>query len=239
MKDQFETSQLQLPGLPLASYPPDYVESVHSLGANDVERLKAMRPKKLGIVCGRSECEKKLHSFRRPLSKAGLPSGGCQVCGTEVVPWEFMQARDIGDISLKVDLLKTEWIRHFFFNLPISPRIQKFAELQGLAGLEQIAHDHLTKDKMLNFNGALDWNQTKMLDGNIVHWARHAVACCCRRCLAYWHNIPLGATLTATDVDYFRQFIMSYVKLRLPILDSPPTAIIPAAVSVIEVRKAV
>lgn len=239
MKDQFETSQLQLPGLSLVSYPPDYVESVHNLGADDVERLKTMRPKKLGIVCGRSECGKKLHSFRPPLSKAGLPSGGCQVCGAETVSWEFMQARNIGDFRPKADLLQTEWIRHFFFNLPITPRIQKYAELRGLAGLEKVANDQLTKDKMLNFNRALDWNQTDMLDGTIVHWARHAVACCCRRCLAYWHNIPLGATLTTNDVDYLRQLIMSYVKLRLPILDTRPAAIAPAAVSVIEVRKAV
>ena len=149
-----------------------------------------------------------------------------------------MQTRDLSEVELKFNFLNTEWIRHFFFNLPIPPRVERFAESKGLAGLEQVAQDQLTAAKMLEFNRKFDWNQTKMLDGTIVHWARHAVGCCCRRCLAYWHGVPLNATLAGSDIDYFRQLIMAFVKLRLPIFGSSSAAIGPTAVPVDTIRKA-
>jgi hypothetical protein len=237
MRDRIDTSQLELSGIPASSAGADYVKSVHDLSADDVERLKKIRPNKLGIICGRPDCNKKLHAFRPPLRRAGLPAG-CQLCGVEVVTWNLMQTRDLSTVDLKIEMLKNEWIRHFFFNIPIPPRVERFAKAKGLVGLEQVAHDQLTAAKMLNFNQKFDWNQTKMLDGTIVHWARHAVGCCCRRCMAYWHNVPLTATLTSSDIDYFRQFIMAYVKLRVPILGGIPRVLGPTAVSVDPFRKA-
>jgi hypothetical protein len=238
MKDRSESSQ-QLRFSQMPSRSEDYVDSVLNMSADDVERLRAFRPKKLGIVCGRSECKEQLHSFRRPPSKASLPPGPCQACGVEIVPWNLMHTRDLADVSSKMDFLGTEWIRHFFFNLPITPRIEQFAGTRGLAGLESLAHDQLTQSKMLNFNPDWDWNQTKMLDGNIVHWARHAMGCCCRRCLAYWHNVPLGATLSASDVDYFRSLLMVYVNSRVPSLGANKPLLVPTSVAGEQFREAV
>jgi Domain of unknown function (DUF4186) len=196
----------------------DYVDSVFDMSPEDVERVKAIRPKKLGIVCGRSECEQQLHSYGRPPSRAHLPPGPCEDCGVAVVPWNLMHARDLTQVNLKMDFLKTEWVRHFFFNVPVTPRIGHFAGTEGLAGLESVANDQLSQPRMLNFDPRWDRYQTKMLDGNIVHWARHAMGCCCRRCLAYWHNVPLETTLSTSDGDYFRSLLMSYIKLRIPLL---------------------
>jgi hypothetical protein len=94
MRDRIETSQLELPGIPVSSARADYVDSVHDLSADDVERLKKIRPKKLGIVCGRPDCNKKLHSYRPELSRAGLPAG-CQACGAEVVAWNYGRANQL------------------------------------------------------------------------------------------------------------------------------------------------
>ena len=81
----------------------------------------------------------------------------------------------------------------------------------------------IQKKKMLKYMPALDFNQTAMLDGTIVHWARHATASCCRACMKYWHGVPLDQELTAEDVKYFRDLGMRYILLRIP--DLQPAAV--------------
>jgi hypothetical protein len=217
----------------------DYVDSVFDMSPEDVERVKAIRPKKLGIVCGRSECEQQLHSFGRPPSRAHLPPGPCENCGVAVVPWNLMHTRDLTQVNLKMGFLKIEWIRHFFFNLPVTPRIEQFARTKGLDGLETAVQQQLTQKRMLNFDPTWDRRQTKMLDGTIVHWARHAMGCCCRQCLVYWHNVPLDATLSEADIDYFRKLLMVYVKSRIPSLDGAALTLPSTSVVFEQLRKAV
>jgi hypothetical protein len=127
-----------------------------------------------------------------------------------------MHAREGLTAFQKFELLKNEWIRHFFFHVPLTPRIEAYARRRGLMGLVDIARKHLSQNKMLHFDKRYDATQTKMLDGTIVHWARHAVACCCRRCMAYWHDVPMTATLSTADIDYFGQLIMLYIQHRMP-----------------------
>jgi hypothetical protein len=131
-----------------------------------------------------------------------------------------MHVREALGATQKFDLLKKEWIRHFFFHVPLTPRIERYARKHGSTGLAIVARRQLSQNKMLRFIESLDFNQTQMLKGTIVHWARHAVACCCRRCMAYWHNVPLAAELSAADIDYFVTLIMFYVKDRIPDLQS-------------------
>jgi len=238
MKDRGESSQqLRFPQMPSGSG--EYVDSVRNMRADDVERLRAIRPKKLGIVCGRSECQERLHSFGPPRGQANLAPGPCVSCGVEVVPWSLMHAHDLSQVDSKIDFLKTEWIRHFFFNLPVTPRIEQFAKTKGLDGIETVVQQHLTQKRMLNFDPIWDRRQTKMLNGTIVHWARHAMGCCCRQCLAYWHNVPLNATLTHADVDYFRELLMVYVKSRIPSLDGAALTLPPSRVVFEQLREAV
>lgn len=196
------------------------IQSVFDLTAADVEKLKRKRPKLLGIVCGRSDCKRDLHCFRpKKLESANSP-GRCQECGVELVNWDQMHARDLLSAPEKFELLRKEWIRHFFFHVPLTDRIKAYARKHGVNGLVAVARKQLSKGTMLRFNESLDFNQTAMLDGTIVHWARHAVACCCRRCMAYWHDVPLTAELSATDIDYFEQLLSLYIKERIPDLES-------------------
>jgi hypothetical protein len=232
MKNRGESAQqLRFPQIASGSRSEDYVDSVLNMSADDVERLRAIRPKKLGILCSRSECKERLHSFGPRPSRADFSPGPCVTCGVEVVPWNLMHAHDLTQVNLKIDFLKTEWIRHFFFNLPVTPRIEQFAETKGLQGLETAAHHQLSQKRMVNFDPVWDRRQTKMLDGNIVHWARHAMGCCCRQCLAYWHKVPLGATLNASDIDYFRKLLMIYIKSRVPSIGDDAPVFAPARVA--------
>lgn len=79
--------------------------------------------------------------------------------------------------------------------------------------LREFAVKRLTKYLVPGY--AYDGRQTPR-EGNIVYYAQHALACCCRTCLEYWHGIPKTAELTSGDIDYFTNLIMLYIGERLP-----------------------
>ena len=61
-----------------------------------------------------------------------------------------------------------------------------------------------------------DGYQTGSGGNNPLHYAQHATATCCRKCIAEWHGIPRGVELTAVQIDYFTRLLMLYIEERLP-----------------------
>jgi hypothetical protein len=55
-----------------------------------------------------------------------------------------------------------------------------------------------------------DGRQTPMR-GHPVFIAQHATATCCRGCLAKWHRIPAGQTLSAAEVNYVLGVIRRWI----------------------------
>src|SRR5690348_922898 len=72
-----DSSQIQIPG---TDEVPE-IKSVKDLTSDDVERLKRVRPKKLGIVCSRAECNEGLHCFRPEVRAVVETDLHCQHCG--------------------------------------------------------------------------------------------------------------------------------------------------------------
>jgi hypothetical protein len=60
------------------------------------------------------------------------------------------------------------------------------------------------------------------MQGNAIFYAQHATATCCRTCLAYWHDIPKGRSLTVEELDYCARLLDLYLDRRLPELDDEP-----------------
>ncbi len=200
----------------------DFIDSVFDLTPEDVERKKTKKPKLLGIVCRRSDCKRELHCFDSSASKLKFSPGRCQACGVDLIDWDAVRVRDLRNVDLKFQFFQKEWIRHFFFHVPVTVRIEAYARQHGMRGLTSKLDSQLRRGTMLRFMPALDWKQTKMLDGTIVHWARHATASCCRACMKYWHNIPLEQELTTEDIEYFKELAKRYIELRIPGLQSGP-----------------
>jgi hypothetical protein len=209
--------QLELPGIGGET---ETINSVSDLTADDVERLKKKRPKVLGIVCRRSDCERNLHCFDTGYTK--YDRGSCRSCGANVIDWAAVRLRGLADVETKFNFFDKEWIRHFFFHVPITPRVEAYARKHGCDGLAQVTGNQLEQPKMLRFMPALDYNQTAMLDGTIVHWGRHATASCCRACMRYWHDVPLDHELIREDIEYFKQLVIRYVQCRMPDLERSP-----------------
>src|SRR5579862_9281137 len=76
--------QLELPGIGEKA---ETIGSVLDLTADDVERLKKKRPKALGIVCRRSDCERNLHCFDTGDTK--YAGGSCRSCGVDLIGRSF------------------------------------------------------------------------------------------------------------------------------------------------------
>jgi hypothetical protein len=194
-----------------------YVESVFDLTPERVENIKTIKPSKLGITCRRTACVKSdLHCFDSTIWKPSYSAGLCQDCGAERIDWDIFHSRTMDDVEQKFDYLKNEWIRHFFFNVPITKRIEEDAGEKGYSGLKENLESLFHRKIMREFNKIGDRRQTSMLNGTIVEWARHATGCCCRRCVSYWHGIPLNVRLAEDDVEYFTNLSLRYISLRLP-----------------------
>jgi hypothetical protein len=229
MRDKNITSgQLRLPGV-VEAEGSDRIDSVFDLTPEEVERLKRVKPKLLGLRCGRTDCAKGLHCFDRSRVRRRYKQGACQQCGAELIDWGEVWLRDSRDIEKKFEFFRREWIRHFFFHVPITGRIEKYARRFGQLGLAEVLEKQLRQNKMLRYIPALDGRQTKMLDGTIVHWARHAVGCCCRGCMSYWHNIPLDQELTGSDVAYLKGLAVKFIVKRMPDLASEAVCKLPRA----------
>jgi hypothetical protein len=56
-----------------------------------------------------------------------------------------------------------------------------------------------------------DGRQTPMR-GHPIFVAQHATATCCRGCLAKWHRIPAGRSLTAEEIDYVLGILERWLK---------------------------
>ncbi|MCY1246137.1 hypothetical protein D9M72_593430 [compost metagenome] len=62
----------------------------------------------------------------------------------------------------------------------------------------------------------MDGRQTPMGKDEIVNYAQHATATCCRKCLEAWHNIPMEDALTDNQLEFCVSLVMKYVKERIP-----------------------
>ena len=52
-------------------------------------------------------------------------------------------------------------------------------------------------------------------EGNIVYYAQHALAVCCRRCMEDWYGIPNGRDLSDSEIKWFTELVMRYIRHRL------------------------
>lgn len=173
----------------------------------------------LKIKCTSTDCDNGLHCFKQNRKKkVANPFGQCRSCGTDLVDWNRVQKRDLRDVNYTFYALKHELIRHHFWHVEIDQKAINHARRKGKSGMRVAAQNRIRKS-VGSAQHPREGRQTpKENSGNAIFYAQHATACCCRKCMEYWHNIPLGRELTEQEIGYFTNLVMLYVEERLPIL---------------------
>lgn len=176
--------------------------------------------------CKKTDCAKQLHCFLKD-KRRRTPEGTCLTCGADLVDWARVHRRDVRDLNHTITALKYEHIRHeFWCALPLSERAVRFARKLGRLGIYHKARGRIEK-KLMQPGRWADYGQVPFEDkADAIHFAQHATATCCRRCIEVWHGIARHQVLPEEDVEYFAKLILRYVVDRLPDLAEEP--IVPA-----------
>jgi len=72
-----------------------------------------------------------------------------------------------------------------------------------------------------------DGTQTPMGGENMLYYAQHATASCCRMCIEEWHGIPRNRPLATDEITYLAALTMRYIGERLPDLADNPVKVPP------------
>lgn len=177
--------------------------------------------KPLKISCTSSNCGKNLHCFRQTSKMAkNSPFGGCRYCGISLVNWEKVKERKIENVDFTFNELQKEFIRHHFWHVNIDEKAQLHAKRKGKLEL-LVATENRVRKYVGPAEPNYDGRQTPF-SGNIIFYAQHATATCCRKCIEEWHGIPRGIELTDEQIKYFSELIMKYINKRLPELKDFP-----------------
>lgn len=173
----------------------------------------------LKIKCTSTDCDNGLHCFKQSRKqKASGQVGQCRSCGADLVDWSRVKKRDLSDVNYTFDALKHELIRHHFWHVEIDQRAINHARRKGKIEMRIAAAKRIRKS-VGSAQHPREGRQTpRENSGNAIYYAQHATGCCCRKCMEYWHNIPLGRELNEQEIEYFTDLVLLYIEERLPIL---------------------
>lgn len=171
----------------------------------------------LEITCKSADCENDLHCFAQTkVMKIEHKNGHCRYCDAKLVDWKRTRKRNFEDVDYTFSALKCELWRHYYWHVDIDQKAINHAKRKGLIELKEAVYHRLQKyvgPAKPNYDG----RQTPK-SGNLIFYAQHATATCCRTCIEEWHGISKGQKLTEDQIKYFTELIMKYIVERMPSL---------------------
>lgn len=176
----------------------------------------------VNVKCNDSDCVTGRHAFSPDRTKKNWKQtyeGQCRDCGSKLVDWDRTKARDLGDVQGVFRELQQELIRHVFFHAPFDEKALAQAQKLGPQELRFRVRPYLAK-KIGKAEIYRDGTQTPK-GGSAIHFAQHATATCCRKCVEYWHGIPRGHELTERELDYCTGLVLAYLEQRQSELFAP------------------
>ncbi len=181
-----------------------------------------MKSEPLKVACGTADCESGLHCFRKSARmKSAYPNGTCQKCGADLIDWNRIRQRKISDVRNTINLLKFEWIRHHYWEEePISEYAINYARRKGRAKLKERVVKHLASAvgtaQPFHDGFQTPFGSIEKPLRNPIHYAQHAVASCCRKCIEHWHGIAQGRDLSPSEIQYLTDLVMCYIQEKIP-----------------------
>jgi hypothetical protein len=110
--------------------------------------------------------------------------------------------------------LKNELIRQHMWTIPFDAEAERKARMRGRLNLHEAIRKRL-QSSIGRTPNAYDGRQTPM-QGNVIFYAQHATATCCRKCLCYWHGVPMSKPLATSELDYCEALVRTYLDERMP-----------------------
>lgn len=175
------------------------------------------------VGCRDHACEKDLHTFLRNMQKSenrGLSyrSENCTACGSEINDWPRLDRHDLRDVNYTIEALQHEYVRHRYWDTKINLWAVNYALRKGLSGLRVATERRLWKSVgPLRKDNYMDGRQTPK-EGNIINYAQHATATCCRPCIEAWHMIDRNGSIIDADHAFMTELIMEYIRRKMPYL---------------------
>ncbi|HVW98675.1 MAG TPA: DUF4186 family protein [Mucilaginibacter sp.] len=174
----------------------------------------------LDISCGTTKCSDDFHCYSQ--KKSSLKKFGeervCKECGVDLIDWERIHKNDLNDSEFVFQQMRSEIIRHVFWHTSIQNDALLKALLHGKVKTKQRALRTL-KSRIGRNLGQWDGRQTPMGQGELINYAQHATATCCRKCLEAWHNIDPDVILTEDQLEFCADLVMKYIEKRVPQLE--------------------
>lgn len=185
---------------------------------NDWKMVKPLLKKR--ITCLSHECKMDLHCFKRDRRKKinrnkTYRNGDCVGCGVNMIDWKRIDKKNLDDSEYLFSSLKLELSRKVFWEKPFDDKAIKkvgnktFSELK--MDVENILRKKLISSTKKQFRDGI---QTKE-EGNVIFYAQHATATCCRKCLEEWYDIDRNKKLDENNLKFLIEIVMIYLKKRL------------------------
>lgn len=190
--------------------------------SNDSQLLDNQPLEPLGVVaCDSTDCENNRHCFRQEQRRRIKTDrhGACIGCGAALIDWPRVHRRELLDVEHTLAALKLENVRHFYWcQVEIGERAVNYARRKGRLMLPEAVRKRIASSvgKAEIFR---DGTQTPTADSdnaNAIHYAQHATASCCRRCIEEWHAIPVGRALTDLEIEYLSELVLRYIDSKIP-----------------------
>ena len=168
--------------------------------------------------------------WRPRRSQVGLQAlfGSSDEAAPRRVPLRVVASRALSDCASVLPLadhaaavagLRTNRWRSEWWERALDPRALYQVSQTPLDELENRAKKRILQSigRVVEFRGKRqpfrDGYQTPLL-GDVIYYAQHGLALCCRKCVADWYGVPIGRDLTDSEVDSFVQLVMKYISLR-------------------------
>lgn len=162
----------------------------------------------------KSDCIRGLHAFvRSPLvNQSGNPR--CRWCGADCVDWPLLHKRDRSAVLVAIHELRKEFWRDSWLKRQIDVKAENHALRKGRDALRSYAENRIRKS-VGSEQPYRDGFQTPYR-GNVIYYAQHAIAACCRNCIKVWHGIAKGKKLAEEEIAYLVELVMQYVDIVMP-----------------------
>ncbi len=186
---------------------------------------KKSKLKPLKITCTSTNCANGLHFFRPSRDMRGTEAeGACRECGADLVEWDRIRQCDPEDTDHTFANLQHELIRHYYWHVEIPQRVRNYALRKGWQGLREAVPARM-RNSVGKAADSYDGRQTPVETSkgvNAIHYAQHATATCCRKCIHDWYGIPVDRALTDAEANFLSTLALRYLQVRFPEVTETP-----------------